>query len=327
MDEYLASAARLRGGYVFRGDLIDLGLTDDHIAQAVRAGVLERLRHGTYAPRSSDPLSSEQRHLLIARSVADKLGPSVALSHHTAALAHVGTVWGLDLTTVHVTRLDGRGSRVEAGVAFHVGRTVPDRDVCDVSGQQCVVADRAVVESNSLASVEAGMVTTSFALRENATTSAALTERMAACERWPGMLHVRLSVAKAEPGCESVGEVRSMYFFGAHRVPRPTVQYRVTAGDGREVARCDFGWDDHRHVGEFDGAVKYGRLNPHAGSDAAQVLIDEKRREDRVRAQGWGMTRWMWSELTNDPSRLARRLLDDLEQSRRLYRRPATVIN
>lgn len=326
MDDFFAAAAQHRGGYIFRSDLLDLGLRDKHIAQAIRAGVLERLRSGTYAPRGPTPLSAEIRHALIARSVAEKLGPSVSLSHHSAALLHTGTTWGLDLSTVHVTRLNGRGGRTEAGVTFHVGHVVPDDDLCIVSGRQCMVADRAVVESNSLTSVEAGMVTTSFALRNRRCSLDDLANRMRSCEHWPGMLHVRLAVAKAEPLCESVGEVRSLYMFGAHRVPRPEAQFTIVDDCGREIARCDFGWEDVGHVGEFDGRVKYGRLNPYGPDDLGQVIVDEKRREDRIRNLNYGMSRWMWSDLDVRPVELAHRILADLDNSRRLRRRNATVI-
>jgi hypothetical protein len=326
MSELFETAARYRGGYMFRSDLLDLGLRDKHIAQAVRAGELERLRSGTYAPRGACPLSIEGRHALVARSVVDKLGTSVALSHHSAALLHTGAAWGMDLSTVHVTRLNGRGGRTESGITFHVGTVVADEDLCMLDGRQSVVADRAVIESNSLTNVEGGMVTTSFALRGECCTRAELEDRMRACERWPGMLHVRLAVAKSEPRCESVGEVRSLYLFGAHRVPRPTVQLSIATDDGTEVARCDFGWESNRHVGEFDGAVKYGRLNKYEGTDLGRAIVDEKRREDRIRSLDYGMTRWMWDDLEHHPENLAHRVLTDLERSRRLYRRNATVI-
>ncbi len=326
MDDFFLSAAAHRGGYMYRSDLLDLGLKDKHIRAAVQGGLLQRLRHGTYAPRGPERLNAEQRHILIAHSIADKLGPSVALSHHTAALAHAGTMWGIDLGTVHLTRLDGRGGRIEAGVDFHVGRIVRDEDLCIMDGRQYVVADRAVIESNSLATIEAGMVTTSFALREGQCTLPELEDRMRSYERWPGMLHVRLAVAKAEPRCESVGEIRSLHLFGAYRVPRPTAQVTVSDQDGTRLARCDFGWEEFRHVGEFDGAIKYGRLNPYEGDDLGQVLIDEKRREDAVRGAKYGMTRWMWSDLDAHPTKLAHRVLADLENSRRLYAKNATVV-
>lgn len=327
MQEIIDAAATHRGGYVFRGDLIDCGLTDRHIARACHAGMLIRLRHGTYAPADSfRELSVERRHLLVAYSIVDKLGPNVALSHHSAAIAHGAVVHNLDLAAVHVTRLDGRGGRHEAGVNFHVGRAVFDEDICLVDGRQVVVPARAVVESCSLSPVESGMVTASFVLRSGGCSTAELSERVDRHARWPGMLKVRLSTRMADPRCESVGEVRSLYMFATCRIPRPTAQFDVRNA-GRSIARADFGWEDARHVGEFDGRVKYGRLNPYDGDNAGQVLVDEKRREDAIRELGFGMSRWTWDELAphRRPSTGAR-IATALERSRHLYTSGAVVI-
>jgi hypothetical protein len=166
MEDAIRAAAVHRGGYVFRHDLLDIGLTDRDIANAVRVGVLVRLRHGTYAPTDVvNGLSPERRHLLVAFSVIDKLGGNVALSHHTAAIAHTAHSFGVDLRLIHLTRLDGRGGRTEAGVAFHVGDVMRDEDLCEIEGRLCVLPQRSVIESCSLASVESGMVTASLALR------------------------------------------------------------------------------------------------------------------------------------------------------------------
>ena len=327
VEDVIAAVAAHRGGYAFRSDLLDSGLTDRDIRLAVRHGILRKLRHGTYAPVALlAGLSPERQHLLMAFSLIDKLGPGVALSHHTAAIAHVGTSCGIDLETVHLTRLDGRGSRTEAGVNFHVGSVVPDADLCTVDGRLAVVPSRAVVESCSLSTVESGMVTVSFALREKTCTEAELTERLKRHERWPGMLNVRLSLAKAEPRCESVGEVRSMFMFALTNVPKPEPQFEIVRG-GFVIARSDFGWISCRHVGEFDGLIKYGRLNPYSGNDIANVLVDEKRREDDIREQAFGMSRWVWSDLhPRSRQNTGARILAGIERSRRVYARGAVHI-
>lgn len=322
MEDVILAVVERRGGYAFRADLLDAGLNDRDIALAVRHGLLQRLRHGTYAPVSLvDGLSRERRHLLVAYSIIDKLGPGVALSHHTAAIAHSRVSYGVDLSTIHLTRLGGRGSRTEAGVTFHVGSVVPDDDLCVIDGRLAVVPARAVIESCSLASIESGMVTASFALREGVCTIDELRERMRCHERWPGMRRVRLSLAMAEPRCESVGEVRSMYMFSCTGIPRPEPQFEVTRR-GVVLARTDFGWRACRHVGEFDGLIKYGRLNPYSDAHLGQVLVAEKRREDEVREEDLGMSRWIWRDL--DAGRwgaTGARIQAGMERSRRLFAR------
>ena len=321
MEDLILAAAGFRGGYAFRSDLLDVGLRDRHIRAALREGFLERLRHGTYAPREvTGPLSPEQRHKLIAYSIVDKLGPAVALSHHSAAIAHGCPTWGIDLSVFHLTRVDGRSGRLDAGVLYHVGAVVPSDDLTICDGRSVMVPARAVIESCSLASVESGMVTASFALRNQTVSRVELEELTARLERWPGMLHVRVAVKAAEPACESVGEVRSMHMFRVAGIPRPQPQFVLNRGDAF-VARTDFGWEAFRHVGEFDGEVKYGRLNPHIGRELGQVVVEEKRREDAVRELHYGMSRWGWRDLAPSAKKgTANRIRAAMEHSRRLYR-------
>ncbi len=321
MDELIAGICAARGGFAHRHDLLAAGLQDKHIRLAMRTGTLTRLRHGSYAPKVLyDALSPEEQHVLLARAVIDRLGPGVVLSHQTAAILHTGVSYDVDLSVVHVTRLDGRGGRIESGVDHHVGRVLTEDDVCVVDGLPVVVASRAVVESASLAGVESGMVTASFALRNGSVSGEELTDRLGRHARWPGMLRVRLALRRAEPRCESVGEVRSLYFFVVHGLPIPTPQVEFS-DEGGVFARADFTWLELRHVGEFDGLVKYGRLNPHRGDAAGMVLVEEKRREDRIRAQDFGVSRWTTRDLdATHRAATARRIRAALEESRRRRR-------
>ncbi len=59
---------------------------------------------------------------------------------------------------------------------------------------------------------------------------------------------------------------------------------------------CDWGWPEHRLLGEFDGKVKYGRLL-EPGQDPGEVVFAEKHREDVLREiTGIGMVRLIWSD-------------------------------
>jgi hypothetical protein len=328
MDDVFSALAALRGGYFFRHDLIDFGWRDADIRAACRDGILTRLRHGTYAPTSLlEPMTPEQRHVLVAYSVADRAGPGVALSHHSAVLAHdpSGT-FGIDLSTVHLTRLDGRHSRTEAGVQWHVGG-IDEDDLVEVHGRLVVRPARAAFESASLVSIESGVVTMSSLMHVGACTRDELVEIGERQGQWPGSRHARLAVRLADERCESPGESRSLFMFWREGVPRPTLQVVVTDRAGREVARTDFAWIPERHTGEFDGQSKYGRLNRHL-DDPGQVLFREKKREDLVRSESVGMSRWTWNDMS--PAfrrRTAQRILADIEQSRRIYARNVTYIS
>lgn len=316
MDDLMLTLAARRGGFFYRGDLIEAGGTDAMLRLATRSRLITRLRHGTYAPFAAvETMTAEQRHVLTARSVAARLGDGVVLSHHSAALVHAPASWGIDLDTVHLTRLGRVHGREEAGVNFHVG-ALRDEDVMEVDGLLVTRPERAAFESAALSSPESALVTIN-AIAHAGTPIELIDDVAARLQRWPGGRAARLMVRLAEPRCESVGESRSLYVFWRGSVPRPEAQMHVIDHHGIEVARCDFGWRDLGWVGEFDGLIKYGRLNPHSGDELGQVLVEEKLREDRIRATGLGVLRWTWADLAPSArDRLTARVRESLGRRR-----------
>ena len=77
---------------------------------------------------------------------------------------------------------------------------------------------------------------------------------------------------------------------------------------------------------EVDGKIKYQRfLRPN--ETASECVIREKKREDVMRADLRGMSRFVWSEVM--PQRASRTRTDlarALDQSYRLYVRDRTII-
>lgn len=323
METFFETVAGHRGGYILRPDLLDLGLNDRQIRDAIRQKLIVRLRPGTYAPRGHRDLTPEEQHRLLAFAVQDKLPSGIVLSHQTAAVIHTGISYGLDLGTVHVTRRGGMTARGEAKVVHH-GGVLPDEDVVEIDGHLLVVPARASLETAAVAGTEAGLVQTCSVLRAGVTADE-LHERLGRMGRWPGATKVRLSVLWASPECESVGESRSLYMFRMGGLPVPRMQVEYFDADGCSLGRVDFDWEDFWHLGEFDGLSKYGRLNPYGGADLGQVVVDEKRREDGLRRLGLGMSRWVWADL-HSPAATCRRIRAEMEQSRRLYGKvPRTV--
>jgi len=324
MDETMLAIAQMRGGYGFRRDFIDAGYRDRDIRAALRAGGLVRLRHGTYAPASVASLSPEERHRLLCHAVLDKLGDGYALSHYSASIMYTPVSYGVDLETVHVTRLAGHQSRTEAGIAFHSADL--DGDELDVvDGLPVVNAARSAFEAASVTKTESGLVIVNAGLHAELFSQdevAGIGERGA---RWPNSRHARIAVRLSDPRCESAGESRSLYMFFREGIPRPEMQVVLPVADDLADPRVDFDWPAFHHTGEFDGLFKYGALNQ--GVDPAETLVREKRREDRVRSVPRGMSRWTWHDL--DERRradTAHRIRAGLEQSRRLYGRNAVIL-
>jgi hypothetical protein len=88
-------------------------------------------------------------------------------------------------------------------------------------------------------------------------------------------------------------------------VPAPLLQHEVRSATGLLIARVDFWWAARATAGEFDGAVKYGRLL-RPGQDAGDAVFAEKLREDAVRAEGLRVVRWTWRELDDFAAVVAR---------------------
>jgi hypothetical protein len=121
-------------------------------------------------------------------------------------------------------------------------------------------------------------------------------------------------VDAADGRSESVGESRSRALLLQLGLPLPDLQVEVRRADGTFIGRSDFCWEERRLLGEFDGLVKYGRLL-RPGQVPADAVVREKLREDAMRDEGWGMTRWIWREL-DSPTAFARRIQRRLDARR-----------
>ena len=90
-------------------------------------------------------------------------------------------------------------------------------------------------------------------------------------------------------------------------LPKPTLQACFHDDDGL-IGYTDFCWREFGVVGEFDGKVKYRKPEYLQGRDPAEVVIEEKIREDRLRALGLKVVRWTWAT-ANSPNQLRSRLV------------------
>lgn len=314
-------------GYVTRAYLLGQGHDDRDIRAAVRAGVIRRRRRGVYVHAvDDDRRTPDERHVVDIRSVADKLGPAVAISHQSACAVHGIATYGMPLDTIHVTRLDGSAGRREHGLAHHVGTVVTEDDLTTVDGVLVVTPARAMLEVAMTGSVESGVVTLDSGLHlahADLDTLASMSSRFST---WPGARTGRYALTLADERAESPGESRSRVLFRRENLPVPDLQVAFHDEDGRLIGRTDFGWLDFCHVGEFDGKVKFGGIAGDARTPQ-DIAYAEKRREDLIRRHPVGMSRWGWHDLSGAAGRrTAQRVQADLDQSHRLYARGRVTI-
>ncbi len=124
---------------------------------------------------------------------------------------------------------------------------------------------------------------------------------------WPGIVQARAALAFAEPRCESPLESRVRIWLrnGGLATPQPQVLFPGLL-DGRDV-RVDFLVKGHRVVIEADGRLEYD-LAP--AGQFRDVLWQEKRREDALRAIGFVVVRAYWSNGRDDGRLLCQRVRD-----------------
>ncbi len=274
------------------------------LTAAVRSGELEKVSRGTYAPPIDTNLPAHERelqHYLTRMHAAHVVQPTIPIfSHRSAALA-----WGLPAieplprllhvasgvsaggrSTKQFTRHGTDAGQVRVIDGLHVTslrRTVIDVARTSSFREAVCVADAAL----SGAKDAAGAVTRDPLSKDE------LFEELVSAGRGRGVAQARAVVDFADGASGSPGESCSRVGMHLLRLPPPTLQQPFFDRNGL-IGYTDFWWKHHRLMGEFDGASKYTNPVYLRGRSPARALADEKRREDRLRASGRGMSRWGW---------------------------------
>src|SRR3954467_12811092 len=163
---------------VLRRELLAAGQNDRTIGQLVADGPLHRLRYGSYVAavswRACDQVG---QHGLVARAVVKRAGAEVALSHITALGEWDAPLWDLPLDIVHLTRLDGRAGRREAGVLQHSGH-LREEDIVVINGVSVTSPTRTALDCTTVMDVEHSLVVVNDLLHRKLTTMDDLTKGM-----------------------------------------------------------------------------------------------------------------------------------------------------
>lgn len=126
----------------------------------------------------------------------------------------------------------------------------------------------------------------------------------------------RRVVDLADGRAESPGETRlreALRWMGLVATP----QFRIE--DGAFLAFVDLYIEEHQLAIEFDGFVKYGRLDPLATQPTpADVVVAEKIREDHIRELGHRFLRVIWRDM--DELRALRGRIDGIIHRAPLHR-------
>lgn len=265
-------------------------MTASEIRHRVDIGAWQRLAQGTYARGAIDPALDEHAARRVAHVrhavAAHRRRPGSVLCGRTAAVAH-----GLPLATADPADAElangSRAGRVR-GVFMRADR-IPDEDLVRIGDTTASSVLRTVLDVARAHGVADGLACADAALRGGALTSAALLDAAHGLPpRARGRRLALIVAGHADGRRESPMESWSWARFLEWRLPLPEPQWTALDGAGRFLARTDFWWASHRLVGECDGLVKYRSRDD---------LVREKRREDRLRAEGFAVVRWGAREL------------------------------
>ena len=294
-----------------RREYIASGYTDRALARLVDQGTLAKARRGAYVAGDAwRRLDEVGRHAVRARAVLLQADAAAALSHTSGLIEYDVPTWGLSLDEVHLTRLDQRAGRSEAGVRQHRG-VVRSGDIQSRNGVLVVSPTRLALEATTLAGTEVGLGVVNHLLHHGHTTEAQLAERYDQMLMWPSTLTTDLVLRLADARVETLGESRCVHLFFSHRLPPPEPQYKIRDRSGRVIARVDFAWPELGVFVEFDGKVKYEKLL-RPGERASDVVVREKQREEQIcRLTGWRCIRLIWWDLEH-PERTAAMLREYL---------------
>ncbi|MBD0862266.1 hypothetical protein IA539_13725 [Gordonia sp. zg691] len=279
-------------GLVLRSEVVGPHVTDKQLQRSVADDGLRRLWPGIFADSSTlADLDKLETHRMTVMAAARAGGPTRIVSHVSAGAMHRLPMLYPDLTRVHVT--SPKVGKTTDRVVRHQGVVAP-RDVVVVDGVAVTSVARTACDVARLGNSRRALVVLDAALRQGAELQR-MQEILESCRRFKGVEMLRRMLPLATAQSESVGESLSRaLMLECADLPEPRPQVSIVDDDGTFIARVDFLLAE-KLVGEFDGLVKYsGALSD---TPPWQTVVEEKAREDKLRAQGYIVVRWTWQDL------------------------------
>lgn len=316
--ESVLALARAQHGVFRRSDLAAWGFDPMMALTMRRNGTWIRLHRGVYADQQTvaEATSPTSRHALLAAATIAALPGDVALFGPSAAAVRGVPFDRRLIGPVHLVRPLGADSRALCRritakdrlpqAVIHI-LDVPEELIDHSSGLPVVVPDLAACSTAMLSEPDWAVATLDAVAWQD---GAAISRMAEIADRWPrlagaGTLRTALPLVRtgSQTPLESLSRVRLVRC----GLPEPRLQVPLYDGDGL-IGFVDMLFDELGVVGEADGEIKY---------DGRGVLVAEKRREDRIRADGFGVVRWGWSEAMTSMGVVAQQIWRASAYSRR----------
>jgi len=265
------------------------------LSRMVASGTHLRLRPGVYAERAiwSRLTSDERLQLRMVALVATSRTRPV-FSHWAAGLL-LGLPVARRATDAVDVIVDATRFRGVVGVRAHL-LLLDASEVVEIEGMLCTSLLRTAVDVAADGGFEEAVVLADVVLRRAGTAARALAhEALEACGRRRGLAKVAKVLAFADGRSGSPGESISRVRIDRAGFVRPELQVEIVV-DGVSYWD-DFDWEEVLGAGEFDGELKYREDRYRQGGSAADVVIREKNRENRMRTKRPRFARWDWADL------------------------------
>lgn len=298
MHPELAALMATQHGLATRAQVLDLGIDADGIQRRLRSGEWVAVRWGVYALAAvaEGAVLDSDRRLLVDRAASLQQRRPHVMSHDSAALELGMAILTPPRPLTHVTRPGLVGSHVRRDIKHHLAPYSPDQ-VVTVNGRRVLDPARTAADIAREHPLEHGVVACDSARRVGCSLDD-LRAAVAAMRNWPYVTRVREAIDLSDEGADNVAETLSRLLVTELGFGRPRTQFGIT--DGRRTAWCDLLLG--RHVIEFDGRVKYRRVDEGgvARVSADEVLWREKQRQDWLCGFKLGISRLVWADLWGD---------------------------
>jgi len=291
-----------------RHDAQLLGLSADDLRRLVKTGACCRIRRGHYvvARRKPGRARAEDVHANLTKAVLADGGRRIAASHQSAAAIVGLPLWGYPLNRVHAVRVVG-SHRGSGGKDVIIHPPVPVKCLAETDFGLVVKPEVAGLQIAMKYGVEPGCVTIDAGLHDNWFTEGDLHRALEQLAGRPRHSWAVNAASLCDRLAESPGESRLRVRLWA--LGHKSLESQVVFASGGHRDRVDFFDREHGIVIEFDGLLKYR-------GKTGDALIEEKRREDRLRALGYEVVRFTWADL-DTPGALARAMRAAIARSRR----------
>jgi very-short-patch-repair endonuclease len=288
-DRRIAAIAATQKGLVALWQLEGLGIERRAVQARVSSGRLHRVHQGVFAVGHT-VLSEEGRFLAAVLAC----GPGAILSHRSAAV-----LWGVhpkEEGAIDVIAANRRG-RAPKGIRAHRDGSLVAADRTVFRGVPCTTLARTLLDLAGVVPARTLKRCLSEAEVRRRVRHAAIRAQIRRSRGRRGVARLRLLLDEVHPATKrtrSELERRFLDMCGRHDLPQPEVNVKLDVARGRLEA--DFSWRDAGLIMEADSREFH---------DTDSAFLNDRRREQQLQLAGWRVSHCTWTQVEQEPRRLA----------------------